>query len=374
MLNQLTDSNLFSDFYQISHRHTFKNLCDLCTCSMASNVEPMLVEQPDNQFKKPKLSKTIIRHAINNFSTRTEEKFTKPKPSVTSEPQFYARLNPNKDGHFSFHLYATQSVRAACVLQLFVNHENQETRSFIRYFSGPGKCRGWSKFCKRSDFMNDSSKFVENGDLVSVKGTIYYWKEDDEHQFGNLLSLTDFSNLADLSHTRERSRHDWYLPVNSRDVVITLVDGQSIRAHKAILCSTSDYFKAMFENTDSIEARTNTINIVDFLYPTVNAMIDWIYGRNVSTLDSCVDLLRAADKYQLEGLKFECQQHLANDVTLENVLDTLVIDDKYSATKLKAVVMDLIVINRSLLFKDVRVFKEALPVDLSYELLHWMSK
>ena len=76
----------------------------------------------------------------------------------------------------------------------------------------------------------------------------------------------------------------------------------------------------------------------------------------------------------MNGLKFECEQLLANDVTLENVLDTLVIADTYSADDLKAVVMDLIVINRNLLFKDEKVLKKTLTMDLVCEIMCLMSQ
>ena len=345
---------------------------------MASNVEPMLVEKPQDQFKKPQLLRTVIRHAINNFSTCVDEQVTKHSPSDPLEPQFYLTIYPNKDGNISFYLHATKNVRAAHVVEMFFNDHKQRTDTGQHYFNGPARNWGWKSFCKRSDFLYDGSKFVENGDLVLVKYTIYYWQDDNEHEFGNLLLMTDFDDLKTppvtiCEQVYKAMRGDSSL-AKGQNVVINFVDGQSIIARKEILCAASDYFMAMFENTDSIEAQTNTIDIVDFDYKTVKAMIDWIYDEYVPESDLCVELLRAADKYQLDRLKFECERLLMNDVTLENVLDTLVIADKFSAKKLKSVVMDLIVNNRSLLFKDVRVVKETLTVDLMCELMCSMSK
>ena len=73
------------------------------------------------------------------------------------------------------------------------------------------------------------------------------------------------------------------------------------------------------------EARSGVLEIVDFKAETVETMMYFVY--NDSVLDEKMinsDLLRLAEKYNVESLVEYCVEHLEENLSLENALDVLV--------------------------------------------------
>ncbi|GIY28624.1 speckle-type POZ protein-like A [Caerostris darwini] len=116
----------------------------------------------------------------------------------------------------------------------------------------------------------------------------------------------------------------------------------AIPAHKSILSARSPVFAAMFtvrmkENTE------NTVHITDMEVPILRAVLHHTYTGTIESLDvaSAGGLLFAADKYQFEDLKRVCSDFLKENMTLENVLNTLVLGHLHDKD-LKAFAMNFI--------------------------------
>ena len=74
--------------------------------------------------------------------------------------------------------------------------------------------------------------------------------------------------------------------------------------------------------------------------------------REIITEDVAHDLLRAADKYQLEQLKNICEDKLCESLDIGNCMKYLVLSDIQGADKLREMSMELIVKNMDLIMES----------------------
>ena len=79
------------------------------------------------------------------------------------------------------------------------------------------------------------------------------------------------------------------------DVELVAMDGQKIRAHKALLTARSSVFAAMFENNmrESVE---NQVKITDISFEVLEKLMRFIYGAVQELQLNDLELLVAADK------------------------------------------------------------------------------
>lgn len=124
------------------------------------------------------------------------------------------------------------------------------------------------------------------------------------------------------------------------------VDDEKIKAHKVILASSSRYFEAMFKS-QMIESQTSCIAVTDLKPDVIRTMLGFIYtglirkpDPNTSGLDAHEDisllssLLQAADLYQIDNLKHNCEQLLCKLVTRSSANDLIILAVSYNLDKL----------------------------------------
>jgi len=110
---------------------------------------------------------------------------------------------------------------------------------------------------------------------------------------------------------------------------------KEFNCHKAVLTGRSPVFKAMFTG-DMVENQSSKVAIEDFDEDTVIELIHYIYSGNARNLDrKAVDLLAAADKYDLNELRDICETHLCNEISMTNVCDMLIIAHLHESTMLQ---------------------------------------
>lgn len=134
--------------------------------------------------------------------------------------------------------------------------------------------------------------------------------------------------------------------------VSILVGDKKFRAHKAILATRSPVFRQMFAH-DMVENKLNAVRVVDFEAEVIEEMLESIY-TNVSSLelklyeegeDFVMELFKAADKYQIDDLKLECERVLYENLSVDSALQTLELADKYNSHQLKYEVLEFISLN-----------------------------
>ena len=100
----------------------------------------------------------------------------------------------------------------------------------------------------------------------------------------------------------------------------------------------------MINNSMTIEHKSGRTNISDHKMATVKEVIKFIYTGRVDKIDveNAEDLLEAADKFLLEGMKKICELYLVSKVTVANSIEMLVLGNKYVAAGLKKRAMETI--------------------------------
>ncbi|PWA78043.1 SKP1/BTB/POZ domain-containing protein [Artemisia annua] len=120
------------------------------------------------------------------------------------------------------------------------------------------------------------------------------------------------------------------------DITILASDG-SIGAHRAVLATRSPVFNSMFTH-DLQEKELSAINISDMSIEVCQAFLNYLYSNNIPYqhfITHRLDLLKAADKYDVSDLKDACQDSLIEDIDSTNVLERLQTAFMYRLPRLK---------------------------------------
>lgn len=127
------------------------------------------------------------------------------------------------------------------------------------------------------------------------------------------------------------------------DIIINASDG-TISAHRAVLAARSPVFRSMFSH-DLKEKELSMVNIPDMSIEACQAFLSYIYANieNEDFLTHRLDLLRAADKYDISDLKEACHESLLEDINTKNVLERLQNASLYRLPKLKSSCMRYLV-------------------------------
>ncbi|GFS60099.1 speckle-type POZ protein [Trichonephila clavipes] len=141
----------------------------------------------------------------------------------------------------------------------------------------------------------------------------------------NLSNMGDYQSLKDLSKDLLHLFNE--ASASFADVVLKC-ESFNVPVHKNILAARSPVFSAMFKN-DMKESQEKTVDISDIGISVLRSMLVYIYTGNTEDINmsNAVDLLFAADKYQLMKLKKVCVEYLKINASDQNVLNLLVLGD-----------------------------------------------
>jgi speckle-type POZ protein len=115
------------------------------------------------------------------------------------------------------------------------------------------------------------------------------------------------------------------------------IKGHQIVAHTAIVASGSPVFSAMFEQEHFKEASTKAVDIEDIEPDVFQQMLRFLYAGVSPQLDEAdmtEPLFLAADKYQIELLKEQCETSLIDKMDVSNAVRRLVLAYLHSAPNL----------------------------------------
>ena len=196
----------------------------------------------------------------------------------------------------------------------------------------PAQPQGRTKFIEYDLFFQVPNQLLIDSDNFQIFCEVTVYRK-------STLFKTSNSNLSDdLGH----------LFANEKFSDVTLsVNGYDYNVHKNILAARSPVFRAMLKNNME-ERKTGKVIITDIDNDVVKEMLRFIYtGRSLSLDKMAEELLIAADKYQLETLKGECQKVLCKSLSIENAPKILMLAEVLHADQLKADTIDFITSNVS---------------------------
>jgi len=208
-----------------------------------------------------------------------------------------------------------------------------------------------ASFQPESDVFRTSLRMT--GKELIIKVSLTYTridkKVDSLFNFGCLdLPLTfDIDTLqARTSAVLSSDMEKLFLSGAGADIYFVL-GSQNIPAHRAILMARFPYFESMMKSGMK-EASNSEITINDDDFSSFSEMLKFIYcGRIPKNLKEVADkLLPLADKYQLAYLAKVCEGSMLNNISSENVYNTLVLADKHGCSELKKACLKLMNENR----------------------------
>jgi hypothetical protein len=125
--------------------------------------------------------------------------------------------------------------------------------------------------------------------------------------------------------------------------------GKNFTAHTNILASSSPVLAAMFLN-DFKEKKDRIVEITDFDSRVIENLLRYLYtgevfGENNRPIEHVENLFAAADKYDIESLKEECEFHLSKNLTVYNITRYLVLAHRHNSPKLHELTLDFIAEN-----------------------------
>ncbi|RZF35453.1 hypothetical protein LSTR_LSTR013111 [Laodelphax striatellus] len=120
--------------------------------------------------------------------------------------------------------------------------------------------------------------------------------------------------------------------------VTLITEGQAFQAHRVVLASVSDYFRAMF--TDAMrESRLSEICVGGVPAAGMRLLLDYAYSSRLSlNLDNIQDVLAAASHIQVVAVVEACSNYLQTQLDLENCVDIATLSETYSLEGLRSVV------------------------------------
>ncbi|XP_064464742.1 speckle-type POZ protein-like [Ornithodoros turicata] len=210
--------------------------------------------------------------------------------------------------------YGIDAVKAACCVWV-VNKDCLQVRkqaTAARIFSQYGT---WTAVLgNRSEFLDDTSCLLSDGVLtLCCELTILHLRKSSavctlENPPEGPSLMDDFARLYD---------DDDYADVT------LIAEGKDFRVHKIILAMRSPVFAAMLKNNMK-EKQENRVHLDDISAEALQEMITFIYtdtAPNMAPL--AVDLLHAAEKYDLKRLKSMCVYSLASSLSVDNAVEIL---------------------------------------------------
>merc|ERR1719221_311121 len=150
--------------------------------------------------------------------------------------------------------------------------------------------------------------------------------------------------------------------------------GETFACHKNILATRSTYMEAML-NSGMKEVDEGVMEIKDLDVDDVRAVLKFIYtGRVKNIKKNSTALLRAADRYELLGLKKLCEKELISSMKTDNVLDRLILADSVQADNLRDAAKKWILKHSAAVLKQ-KDWKEKITTcgGVIYELFEAMS-
>uniref|UniRef100_H2ZP05 BTB domain-containing protein n=1 Tax=Ciona savignyi TaxID=51511 RepID=H2ZP05_CIOSA len=112
--------------------------------------------------------------------------------------------------------------------------------------------------------------------------------------------------------------------------VVLLAEGKAFKAHRGLLASASDYFRAMF-TSEMKETFSEDIELHGVTSTGLEKVLRFVYsGEIFLSLENINDVLAAASHLQVNAVMEFCNEFLISEVTLENCVDIGQIANAYN--------------------------------------------
>lgn len=227
---------------------------------------------------------------------------------------------------------------------------------------------GSDNFVDQKFILDPKNKIVNNNKL----------KISCEIVFECQMQVKEVENIKKMCNKKCLDKFDNLFTNEEFSDVTVKAEEKSFHLHKCILAASSDVFADLFRK-DSVVKKLHLIEIEGIKSNVLEELFRYIYIGKVEKIEKIVaDLLIAAAKYQIEGLKVMCEEKMISMVeempeeSVKKVIEYLKLAIRHDADQLKASVMEWLSFNL-----DVIIDKEDLDqfgVEYPEVLLQIMKK
>uniref|UniRef100_A0A914X684 Uncharacterized protein n=1 Tax=Plectus sambesii TaxID=2011161 RepID=A0A914X684_9BILA len=247
----------------------------------------------------------------------------------SSNLTFRIRLHPqgnkesNKDFTF-FQVFCNSSTAKYRAKFAVYNSRNEEIATTI--YTGTQQLHGYFEYIRRDLLVN-------------------HIQPQDELQLVLNLTIT-FDTVTKSSQATRTGQPECKPAEIAKDLETLYKDGRltdftivvgdkDLPAHRAVLSARSPMFAGMLEaHTD--ESKSGRVVIPDVDYEVMQELLFFMYsGRSPNLPQMAPELLAAADRFQLPGLKDMADQVLRSNLMVDTVCRILVLADMHTARELK---------------------------------------
>lgn len=209
-------------------------------------------------------------------------------------------------------------------------------------------------FIKKEYLMNKDNKLLNDDKLVIVceinafaEVYTFSWNAEEMEDYED----EDLECTVEMFRSRLKVSQDLKGLMKSNDHNVTVViNKKQFYVHKCMLVARSRVFSAMFEQ-EMLEKVNNIVTIKDINSHCFENIIKFIYSGTIDNINDIsyllvLEILKAADEYELNQLKEICECKLSSTLNTSNAIKILAIADKFHANKLKKCIMEFIIAHK----------------------------
>lgn len=265
--------------------------------------------------------------------------------NIASEHKCYMKLFPNgdtKENEAYLSIYAqyvsTDGIAATARFNLL------SAKGEIYTFSNTHKDKnirkvafmGVGRLVDQNTVLNKSNGILRDGSITITCEITEETNSNYESLYKDMEKQIRLKEFDDFEKLFENGEHS--------DLVI-IVEDKKLLAHKCILSTKSSVFAAMFQ-LNMIEKTEKIVEINDIRFEVMRELLRFFYIGKVGDIKNlALDLYKAADKYNLDGLKDICEDNMCQNLSITNVFDYLHFTYYYKANKLKTSAIDFIALH-----------------------------
>jgi len=268
-----------------------------------------------------------IQSPVYNVHTGTDEKQSKWKIKVypkgddeedKDQVKAYLRLKSKKESYkvrFNFAVKTPTGYWPTDFVEDLYSNDSEEVDTCVY---GKNNYSWGHPLCSTKEF---SEMFIQNNitNNITVVATMAIYIEGKDYLKHRDMAEDFLRNMRSMPELDDM----FY------DVTVKCGD-KEFKSNKVLLASSSWVFRRMLE-TDMTEKIKNEINITDAKPEIIEDLLDYLSnGLIPEDFDTkAVELIHVAEKYDLEALLEACENSLANNLSVETVINTLITVDLY---------------------------------------------
>lgn len=269
--------------------------------------------------------------------------FSTTYPNVDQHVSWKIRLHLNpKSSSYQGYLvceligWNKDTSRGTIITELFIlTTENKKLMALIK-----GPLDTW---LVTQDFLVDEKHGILSDDKLTIACEVTVQPSADEgaHSQIEISVALEYPYRIEVCDDFEKLFENG----TASDVTLT-ADNKEFHVHKSVLMARCPVFRAMFAH-DILRENDNTIvNIEGIKCEIFEELLRFIYAGKVNEIEKiAVDLLVAADKYAVQGLKIMCENLVCEGLTVNNVLKYLRLANTNNARMLKSHAISFITLN-----------------------------